>query len=324
MAGRTLSTVRASGDLERVWEPDWPCPLGQNVRILRHGGGDPTFRTDEDGTVWRGLRTPEGAATLRLSQDSSDAGGPGAQARPVRAAAWGPGAAWALESVPAMLGAEDDPGGFEPQHPPLVEMHRHQPHWRVGRTGLVMESLVPAVIEQKVTGQEAFAGFRLLVHRYGERAPGPGVERRLWLQPTPERLRMVPSWEWLRMHIDPARSRTLVRVAAVATALERTVGLPAEDVDRRLRSLPGVGVWTSAEVRFRAHGDPDAVSFGDYHVAKNIGWALTGEPVDDDELVELLEPYRGHRHRVQRLLELNGVRRPRHGARMAPRTHLPT
>jgi 3-methyladenine DNA glycosylase/8-oxoguanine DNA glycosylase len=289
--------------------------MGATLRILRRGSGDPTYRCDPDGTLWRGLRTPEGPATLRLSSRPADG--------EVRATAWGSGALWALDSVPTMLGAGDDPSGFAPTHPVLAEAHRRRPHWRVCRTGLVMEALVPAVIEQKVTGQEAFGGFRTLVHRFGERAPGAGAERGLWVQPAAETIEMVPSWEWLRMRIDPARSRTLVRAAQVAPSLERTAGLPVDEVDRRLRSLPGVGVWTSAEVRFRAHGDADAVSFGDYHVAKDIGWALTGSEVDDDGLAELLEPYRPHRHRVQRLVELAGLRRPRRGPRMAPRTHLP-
>jgi 3-methyladenine DNA glycosylase/8-oxoguanine DNA glycosylase len=288
--------------------------MGQVLGILRRGAGDPTYRTDPDGTVWRGTRTPEGAATLRLRQAYDGA---------VHADAWGPGADWVLDTVPAMLGADDDPSGFVPHHPAVADMHRSHPHWRLTRTGLVMEALVPAIIEQKVTGQEAFAGFRSLVHRFGERAPGPGADRRLWLQPTPAQLRMVPSWEWLRLHIDPARSRAVVQAAKVAPALERTVGLPGEEVERRLRSLPGIGVWTAAEVRFRAHGDADAVSFGDYHVAKNVGWALTGEAVDDDRMAELLEPYRPHRYRVQRLVELSGAGRPRRGPRMAPRTHLP-
>jgi 3-methyladenine DNA glycosylase/8-oxoguanine DNA glycosylase len=241
----------------------------------------------------------------------------------VHAAAWGPGAEWALAHLPAMLGAEDDPTGFRPRHPVIGEAHRRHPHWRVARSGLVMESLVPAIIEQKVTGQEAFAGFRRLVRRFGERAPGPGTHRDLWVQPSAEQIRLVPSWEWLRMHIDPMRSRTLVRAAQVAASLEATVGLEPAEADRRLCSLPGVGVWTSAEVRFRAHGDADAVSFGDFHVAKNVGWALTGEAVDDDGLSELLEPYRPHRHRVQRLVELAALGRPRRGPRMAPRRHLP-
>ncbi len=281
----------------------------------RRGAGDPTYRIDPDGTIWRAIRTPEGPTTLQLTSRPYDG--------VVDAAAWGPGAAWALEQLPAMLGADDDPSGFEPLHPVLAEVHRRYPHWRIGRTGLVMEALVPGVIEQKVTGQEAFGGFRRLVHRFGERAPGPGEERGLWVQPSPEQLRAVPSWEWLKMHIDPGRSRTLVLAAQVARSLERTVGLPGAEVDRRLRSVPGIGVWTSAEVRFRAHGDADAVSFGDYHIAKNVGWALTGEEVDDDGLAELLEPYRPHRYRVQRLVELAGLHRPRRGPRMAPRTHLP-
>jgi 3-methyladenine DNA glycosylase/8-oxoguanine DNA glycosylase len=288
--------------------------MAQILVVLRRGAGDPTFRTDPDGTLWRGIRTPEGPATLRLRQGYDGV---------VHAAAWGPGADWAVDGVPAMLGAEDDPSGFVAHHPAVADMHRRHEHWRLTRTRLVMEALVPAVIEQKVTGQEAFAGFRSLVHRFGERAPGPGADRRVWLQPTPEQLRMVPSWEWLRLHIDPARSRAVVQAAKVASALERTVGLSSDEVDRRLRSLPGIGVWTSAEVRFRAHGDADAVSFGDYHVAKNVGWALTGEAVDDAGMAELLEPYRPHRYRVQRLVELARAGRPRRGPRMAPRRHLP-
>ena len=299
---------------ERVWRPGWPCPVGMTLSVLRKGPADPTYRIDPDGTIWRGVRTPEGPATLRLV------------ARPalgeVHATAWGPGTDWMLDSVPTLLGAADDPTGFEPRHPVLARAHRLRPHWRVCRTGLVMEALAPAIIEQKVTGQEAFGGFRRLVHRFGERAPGAGAERGVWLQPSAEALRMIPSWEWLRLPVDPARSRTVVQAARLAGSLERTVGLPAAEVDDRLRTVPGIGVWTSAEVRFRAHGDADAVSFGDYHIAKNVGWALTGAEVDDDGLAELLEPYRPHRYRVQRLVELSGLSRPRRGPRMAPRRHL--
>ena len=300
---------------QRVWRPGWPCPVGLVLSSSRRGPGDPTYRTDPDGTIWRGLRTPDGTVTLRLTRGAYDG--------QVHATAWGDGADWVLAQLPAMLGAEDDPTGFEPRHPVIADAHRKHPHWRVGRTGLVMEALVPAIIEQKVTGQEAFRGFRQLVHRFGDRGPGPGEDHDVWVQPAPQRLRTIASWEWLKLHIDPARSRAVVQAAQVAPSLERTVGLPGGEVDRRLRSLPGIGVWTSAEVRFRAHGDADAVSFGDYHIATNVGWALIGEAVDDEGLAELLEPYRPHRYRVQRLVELAGVHRPRRGPRLAPRTHLP-
>jgi 3-methyladenine DNA glycosylase/8-oxoguanine DNA glycosylase len=307
-------TSRTREPATRLWRPDWSCSVGSALAGLRRGAGDPTYRMVGD-THWRGIRTPEGPATLAVEPRSADG--------VVRSTAWGPGADWALESVPALLGADDDLTGFEPRLPVLEEAWRRHGRWRIGRTGLVMEALVPAIIEQKVTGQEAFAGFRMLVHRYGERAPGPGVDHQVWVQPSADTVRQIPSWEWLRMHVDPARSRTLVTAARVADSLERTVGLPGAEVERRLCSLPGIGVWTAAEVRQRAHGDPDAVSFGDYHVAADVGWAVRGSDFDDVELAEFLEPWRPHRGRVVTLVLLTGPRRPRHGARMAPRTHLP-
>lgn len=281
---------------------------------LRKGVGDPTYRSDRDGAVWRGIRTPVGTTTLRVRRQGGE----------VCASAWGEGADWALGALPTMLGAGDDPTGFEPgRHPLVAALHRRHPHLRIGRTGLVWEALLPTVIEQKVTGQEAFAGYRRLVRRFGERAPGAGGERDLWVAPGPETVRAIPSWEWLRLPVDPARSRTIVTAAARAGALERTIGLPGDEVDRRLQSLPGVGVWTSAEVRLRAHGDADAVSFGDYNVAKQVGFALTGAPVDDQEMERLLAPFRPHRARVVRLIRMAGPRIERRGPRLPPRSHLP-
>ena len=300
----------------RLWTPGWPVPVDQVLTQHRRGGYDPTYKIDFQGRHWRGIRTPEGTATLMIDARPRDGA--------IYTAAWGEGSDWALESVPALLGAEDDPGGFEPRHQILADAWRHNRDWRLGRSGLVMEALVPSIIEQKVTGQEAFAGFRNLVHRWGTRAPGPAHDLDVWVQPDPETLRSIPSWEWLKLHIDPSRSKAIVMAARVAHAVERTAGVPASEADRALRSLPGIGEWTSAEVRQRAFGDADAVSFGDYHVAKDIGWALTGTAFDDDELRDFLEPYRPHRGRVQAMCALAGLHRPRLGPRMAPRTHLPT
>jgi 3-methyladenine DNA glycosylase/8-oxoguanine DNA glycosylase len=300
----------------RVWRPPWPCPVGAVLRQQRRGGGDPTYRIQGDGPGarhWRGIRTPAGPVTLMV------------QALPrlgeVVAEAWGPGADWALGQVPALLGADDDPSGFEPRHPVLADLHRRHPHWRLGRTDRVFEALVPSIVEQKVTGKEAFAGFRSLVHFHGERAPGPGREQKLWLQPTAEVLRMIPSWEWLRLHVDPARSRTIVQAARVGSSLDR---LTPGDADTKLRTMPGVGVWTSAEVRQRALGDPDAVSFGDYHLANWVGWALVGHDITDEEMGELLEPYRPQRGRAAAMAMAGGRSRPRRGPRMSVPTHLPT
>ena len=84
--------------------------------------------------------------------------------------------------------------------------------------------------------------------------------------------------------------------------------------------MPGVGVWTAAETAQRAFGDSDALSIGDYHLAKVIGWSLLGHPIDDAEMVELLQPMRPHRYRAVRLLEVSGLaRNPRFGPRQAVR-----
>jgi 3-methyladenine DNA glycosylase/8-oxoguanine DNA glycosylase len=315
--GSAPVTPSTRGPRQRSWLPSRPLDLGATWGTLRRGSGDPTWLVS-GGSLWRGVRTPRGPVTLRVHVRAAHGS--------VQTHAWGGADAteWVLDRLPEMLGEEDDPEGFVPRHPQVAAALRSHPGWRVPRTGLVMESLVPAVIEQKVTGQEAFAGQRRLVRRHGERAPGPGAALGLYVPPDPARLRRVPSWEWLRMGISPQRADTLMRVLRVSDRLEETGGMPLPQARRRLRALPGVGVWTAAETGQRALGDADAVSFGDYHVAKNIGWALTGQAVDDAGLAELLEPYAGHRYRVQRLLELAGMMRPRRGPRMAPRRHLPT
>lgn len=303
--------VSPVGEVERTWRPDWPVPvramLGQHLR----GGGDPTLRlaADPAGPHWRASRTPDGPASLRLVAP------PGSGV--VEARGWGPGAAWALHQLPDLLGAADDWTGFEPRHPVVADARRRYPHLRLGRSGLLLEALIPAIIEQKVTGKEAFGAFRGLVQRHGERAPGPHPD--LWLQPDADTIATIPSWEWLRLGVDPARSRALVRAASHADAIERLFTDEPDQVDRALRSLPGIGVWTSAEVRQRALGDADAVSFGDYHVAKDVGWALTGAPIDDAALHELLEPWRPHRGRVVLLLGAAGHHLPRRGPRLPVR-----
>ena len=112
-----------------------------------------------------------------------------------------------------------------------------------------------------------------------------------------------------------------MNAAAAAARLEEALALDPADADRRLRSLPGIGAWTSAEIRQRAMGDPDAVSVGDYHLPNVVGWTLARRKTDDAGMLELLAPYAGHRYRVTRLVELGGSVPPRHGPRMSVRDY---
>ena len=296
-----------------------PVMMGPIFGQLRRGPGDPTHRRVGD-ICLRATRTPNGPALIKIIANGDQ----------VSARAWGEGAECSLDQLPRLLGAADDPRGFQPrlEHGPLIEACQRYGHFRVGRTEAVYEALAPACIEQVVTGKEAFRAWRLLVREFGEPAPGPAREPGsaaygMHLPPTPEVWSKVPSWRFLAAGVEQRRSRTLVRTARWAAGLERTLNGSYEQADRALRSFPGVGPWTSAEVRQRAHGDPDAWSIGDYHVGRDITYALTGAELDDDACLEILEPYRGHRFRVQMLLSMVGKRRPRRAPRMTLPTHTP-
>ena len=285
-----------------------PYPAGVDLVLtlgpLRRGGpGDPTIRFEEAG-VWRATRTPAGPATTYLVPRP-----PG-----ILAEAWGPGSAWALEHTPTLLGSLDPAEEFRPHHPLIAELHRRHSGMRLPRTEAVFEALVPTILEQKVPSVEAQAAYRGLVRAFGEPAPGPAG---LMLPPSPISLRTVPYWAYHRFQVERRRAETIRAAAMVAPRLEETVLMDAVAARRRLTSLPGVGVWSAEEVAVRAFGDADALSLGDYHLPHLVSWALTGAPRGSDELmVELLEPYRGQRARVIRLLEVGGVYPPRFGPRL--------
>lgn len=320
-AGHNAPPARAAvpplaGALTWQWQPPFPLDWSRTLGVHRRGRGDPAHLVDAHGAAWRTTLTPDGPATMRVHAVPVAEDG----RVTVCASAWGPGAAWLLGSLPGLLGAADDPSALGPVHPLLKEMsHRHHA-LRIGRSGRVFEALVPAVLEQKVVGAEAKRAWRRLLLRFGDPAPGPAPPG-MRVFPAPRAWARIPSWEWHRAGVELVRARTIIGAARVAGRLEEVATMPPAEADRRLRSLPGIGPWTSAEVRQRACGDPDAVSVGDYHLPSIVGWALTGQKTDDAGMLELLAPYVGQRHRAAWLLTLSGLGPPRHGPRNAPRDY---
>ncbi len=278
--------------------------LGSLVR----GRSDPTARLVGRDVAWLTARTPGGTATLRLVVADGE----------VRAQAWGTGAAQVVAAAPGLVGAGDDPSGFaaDALPPALQEVwRRYRDRWRVPRSTLVLEALVAAVCEQKVTGVQARRAWRAIVG-LGEPAPGPAPTGMRVLPPA-DVIARVPSWQWHTWGVEPAQSRTLVGAMGVSGRLPGLVELDPGEARRRLRSVPGIGPWTAAEVAQRALGDADAVSFGDFHLARHVVYAFTGDPHGTDEQMEqLLRPFAGHRYRVQRLVELSGIAPPKRGPRM--------
>ncbi|MCW2542834.1 MAG: hypothetical protein JWM40_386 [Frankiales bacterium] len=296
--------------VETVWRPELPVDVGLTLGGLSRGRNDPTHQRTPDG-LWRTTLTPDGPATYVLRQRGL---------HEVHAQAWGEGAAWALAQVPDLLGARDHLDGFVPGHPLLERTHLRHPGLRMPRSGRVFEMLVPAVLEQKVTGKEARSAFASLVRRFGEPAPGPAPVG-MRVPPPAEVWRRIPSWEWHKAGVDPQRMRTVMAAARVASRLEEAVDMAPDDALSRLRAVPGIGEWTAAEIAQRALGSTDAISVGDYHLSQFVGWALLGRPVDDAGMVELLEPWRPHRQRVVRLIEISGASKPRFGPRMTIQDH---
>jgi 3-methyladenine DNA glycosylase/8-oxoguanine DNA glycosylase len=291
--------------IRTTYAPRRAMSLRHTLAPLAQGRTDPTMQRDATG-VWLTLSTAAGPASLHLR---SVAGA-------VEATAWGEGAALAVEQVPALCGEHDDDDGFDPsRHPLIAELHRRMPGLRLTRASRILPFLVPTILGQKVTGIEQKRAWRELVTRHGERAPGPAPIG-MRVAPSAAAWRRIPSWEWHRAGVGPQRSDTVMRAVAVGDALERASGVDAVDAIRRLRTIPGVGVWSAHETVQRSHGDADSVSVGDFHLSKRVGTALAGRRVDDDGMLELLEPWRGHRQRVVRLIEGAGIGYERHGARM--------
>jgi len=311
----------AAGSDDGGLRRDWLAPFELNVPLTlavhRRGRGDPTFRVDADGAIWRTCLTPDGPATMRLTARPFADGSPGTL---ITTQAWGHGAAWLTDSAPDLLGASDNPEAFRPDHPRLRSLAGQLAGLRISRTGRVFEALVPAVLEQKVVGVEARRAWRILLHRFGLPAPGPAPAG-MRVVPPAAAWRAIPSWDWHLAGVEAVRARTIATAAGVAGRLEEISSLPAPEADQWLQSLPGIGVWTSAEIRQRAAGDPDAVSVGDYHIPAQVGWALAGRVVDDAGMLELLAPYAGQRYRVTRLIELSGSGSPRRGPRMSARDY---
>lgn len=296
--------------MDTVWRPSFPVDVACTLGPLSRGRYDPTHQV-QAGSLWRTTVTPGGAASYRLTQH-----GP----REIACSAWGDGAEWVLASLPDLLGARDAPEDFEARHPLLARTHAAHPGLRIPRTNRVFEALAPAILEQKVTGKQARSAFRRLVLQYGDEPPGP-VPEGMRLPPAPEVWRRIPSWDWHRAGVDPQRSRTLIAASRLSPRLEEAATMAPAQALARLQAVPGVGEWTAAEVAVCALGDADALSVGDYHVAAFVGWALLGRPVDDAGMVELLEPWRPHRGRVIRLLELSGASKPKFGPRMTIQDH---
>lgn len=307
----------ADGMLESVTSLPWPIDLRLTLRPIQRGPRDLTTRLWAQEVI-RATLTPEGPATVHVRVDGNSG--------TIASRAWGPGKAWILEQVPAIVGGLDDSSSFQamlqetsvvPGLSLVKDLHRRHSGLRIARTGAVTETLIPTILEQKVTGQEAHLSYRQMVAVLGSPAPGPpDVASGLMVPPSPSVLAATPYWRFHSFGVEKKRAETIRAVCSYAARLDRLVDQPSTTAQEQITCIRGVGPWSAAEVALTALGDADAVSLGDFHIPHQVSWGMTGiRRGTDERMLELLEPFKGQRGRVIRLLDAGGIGPPRRGAR---------
>lgn len=288
-----------------------PVPPGYDLhaslRFLPMGGLAPACRL-EAGRFVRAGRTPAGPVTLELAR----------RADGVVARAWGPGADWALGRAAALLGLHDDPAAFRPEPPRLAALARRARGAHLPRSPFVFDALATVILQQRVAFRDASRAQRRLIEAARELAPGPFG---LLLPLSPRHWSALSGDALRRIGIDGQRARALRAAAAAARAVDATFELAPRRARAALAAIAGCGPWSVEMAMGHGLGDPDAVPVGDLHLPSLVAWALVREPqADDARMLQLLEPYRGHRFRLIRLLLAEGYARPGRPGRF-PRGH---
>lgn len=263
----------------------------------------PSLLTLRGSTGTYSLWTDAGPATVFLETTASD----------LVACAEGPGAEAALAAVPRTVGLDDDIDMFVAGSGLMRDLFLRNRGLRLGSTGRVFDTILPAIIGQRVTTDEAKRSYENLVVAVGEPAPGDSGLR---LPPRAEAVMALSLDDLHAIGIEQARARVIREAARRAGRLEETLGMSQQDAERRLLAVRGVGPWTAALVMGAAWGDRDAIPTGDFHLPNTVSWALAREPRGSDErMLELLEPYRPQRRRALLLVKLSGIHAPRYGPR---------
>lgn len=259
---------------------------------------DPTVHIGRDEAI-RVTWTPEGPGSIALRWADE----------PGRVTVWcyGDGAHWLRDRAALLIGVQDDVTSFAPEVGVVGRLWAGFSGDRVGATATVWHDLTWIVVQQRVHRSDASAQWRRLVMALGE----PSAEHEgLYSPPSPERLARAAPWSLRALGIDARRATTLIEAARVAHRLHRLSELPFAEVESPLRSIAGVGAWTTSCLSGLTWGEPDTVITGDSGIPSLIAETLAGERrADDTRMIELLEPYRPHRYRVLRLALAARIRR---------------
>jgi len=221
--------------------------------------------------------------------------------------AYGGFAAPLLEETLRGLSQDDLYSTFATEDSGVWRLHRSLPGLRLLRVPWLYDMTCSAILQQRIRTVDAMRDWRRIAQRWG--VPGPLGLRAF---PSAEMLAQVAQFELEALGIDAQRSRTLLRFAQESRFVPLKPGMSFAELRRHLLRVPGIGPWTTESVMGYGAGDADAAIPGDLHLPHLVSYALAGEPEGSDErMMELLEPFRGHRFRIIRLLYESRLAVPR-------------
>ena len=294
------------GPMSLIFDAPRHYRLHRTLGAYRMGPGDPTIRLERGRLAWA-HQTPAGPATMEVVRRGEE----------ISVDLWGEGSNWLTPRVPDLLGLRDDPTAFAPKDPSFRSIWKRTLGIHLPTLPSLFPRLAQVILLQLVTTSEGQRAWRRIVRDLGALAPGPHDLR------LPPRSADVAGAPWVRYVGDGVphkQARTLVRSARAMASLEDSGIWGGEEALQSIAELRGIGPWSVGYLRGTALGDPDAVITGDYHLPHSAAWILAGrERGTDDEMLALLEPYRGHRFRVIRALLASGIRAPRRGPKKAIR-----
>lgn len=188
-----------------------------------------------------------------------------------------------------LLGLHHDNAPFERAHPELVRGHEGA---RLPQTATVWESLMWAIVGQQVNLAFAYRLRRVLVELCGRKA-----RNGLRLHPTPEKVAELDYADLTSRQFSRSKAQYVIDaarlIASGALPLETFPSLDANDVERALTSVRGIGAWTANYVMMRGCGFPDCVPAGDSALSASLrAYFSLDHKVDAQRTRELMERFK--------------------------------
>jgi 3-methyladenine DNA glycosylase/8-oxoguanine DNA glycosylase len=211
-----------------------------------------------------------------------------------------------LDETVAGLTQDDRYFDFATEDRGIMRLHSLIPGMRLLRFPWLYDLTCSAILQQRIRTVDAMRDWRRITNRWG----GHGLFG-LRAFPPAEVLAAVPRFELERMGVDAKRASALLRFSKELRFVRFKSEMDFATLRQQLLRVPGIGGWTTETVLGYGAGDTDATIPADLHLPRVVCYALAGEFKGTDErMMELLEPFRGHRFRVIRLIYASGLDTP--------------